>query len=214
MRTTETTLTRINNFQKALFDKYPPFVVPISFLLDGNSNVVAIYRGAVGLNRILDDIPVTTYANDKLRSLAAPFEGTWFTKPATDSEFIEFAAKRLYPKDQNEGLRYFVAAMDAEMNTSRKSQLRAQLILTYRKLARAAASSGSTDKAREYLETAIPKCSRTELPDVHYDLGVLFISMEDLDAAERHLRAALELQPTFQAAKQNLELVLRKKRDR
>ena len=210
-QTTQKSISTISNLQQSLFDKYPPFVVPLSFLLDSKGNIGVIYRGAVGLDTVFDDMAILTRSNTELRNLASPFSGTWFTKPASTSEFIEYVAKRLYPRDQELGLRYFEMALDAESAGPRKQRLSSQLVTTCRKLGRSAGTRGDYDAADSYLRRALAICNAREKSAVHHDLGVLYASTGDYAKAEAELLEALRLQPNFPSARKNLELVRQKR---
>ena len=210
-QTTQKSISTISDLQQSLFDKYPPFVVPLSFLLDSKGNIGVIYRGAVGLDTVFDDMAILTRSNTDLRNLASPFSGTWFTKPASTSEFIEYVAKRLYPRDQGLGLRYFEMALDTENAGPRKQRLSSQLVTTYRKLGRSAGTRGDYDAADSYLRQALAISNAREKPAVHHDLGVLYASTRDYAKAEVELLEALRLQPNFPSARKNLELVRQKR---
>ncbi len=203
-------MTALNDLQQSLFDKYPRIVVPLSFLLDRGGNVGVMYRGAVGLDVVFDDMAILSHSNEKLRDLASPFTGRWFTKPASQSEFIEYVAKRLYPRDQRLGLYYFEMARNAEQDAKRKAYLGSQLVSTYRKLGRAAANNGEHDAAESHLQKALTLSNGAELPAVHHDLGLLFASQDDFVSAEQHLRETLRLSPDFPNAQRNLNLMLQK----
>ncbi|MEZ6120978.1 MAG: hypothetical protein R3C28_31030 [Pirellulaceae bacterium] len=121
---------RITSLQNAIFDKYPEFVVPLSFLLDAEGNMLAIYRGAVEIPTLLQDLSLAQEDNDHRRQRMVPLPGTWFTKAATDSEFIEFAAARVFAFDQDQGLRYFADAIAAAESTERQQRLQGKLVAT------------------------------------------------------------------------------------
>ena len=210
-QTTQASIATLNDLQQSLFDKYPPFVVPLSFLLDSQGNIGIIYRGAVGLDTVFEDTTILSRPNTELRNLASPFAGTWFTKPASTSEFIEYVAKRLYTRDQDLGLHYFEMALEAEAVGPRKSRLSSQLVLTYRKLGRSAGTAGKHRIAESHLRRALHLSNRREKPAIHHDLGVLFASAGNYAEAEKQFLQTLQLQPNFPNAQKNLDLVLRKK---
>ena len=94
------------------------------------------------LEKVLDDVSLLSASTETLRDSASPLSGRWFTNPVTKSEFIEYVAKRVYTRDQPLGLRYFDFAIAAESDPSRKRSLRRQLVMTHRKLAREAETTG------------------------------------------------------------------------
>ncbi len=110
-RTTNESLNRIRLFEQVLFDKYPPVVVPFSFLLDPSGRVLAIYRGRVSVEQLEKDVELTRLDEVRLRDLATPLPGSWFTRPATLAQFAEYIGQRMYPLDPDEGLRYYRLAL-------------------------------------------------------------------------------------------------------
>ncbi|MCA9217844.1 MAG: ASPIC/UnbV domain-containing protein [Planctomycetales bacterium] len=206
-QTTEESLTALTYLQQALFDKYPPFVVPWSFLLDSEGNIGLMYRGTVKLEDVFNDMSLLTASSADLRNLASPFAGSWFTKPVTQSEFIEYVAKRLYSQDQALGVHYFEHAIRTEPDQTRRQHLRSQLVTTHRKLARDAATVGDFDSAVSHYRRAIELGNRQEQITANYELGLMFASNSDFTNAETHLLETLRLQPQHSNARQNLEKV-------
>ena len=118
------TVELLNQFQKTLFGQYPGFVVPLSFLVDSQGQVVSIYRGSYSHELFLRDRRLTELDDVKLRTLATPLRGTWITKPATKSQFAEFVGLRMstFPKA---ALRYLeIAIKEAESDPVRQRALR------------------------------------------------------------------------------------------
>jgi peroxiredoxin len=124
--TTPETVERIRRFQNVLFSKYPPFVVPLSFLVDAEGQVVSIYRGSFPWETFLQDRALVDLEDEALRMLATPLAGTWFTKPATRSQFAEFVGARLIAQEPHAALRYFEAAIKSETDPGRQRVLREQ----------------------------------------------------------------------------------------
>ncbi len=63
--------------------------------------------------------------------------------------------------------------------------------------------AGDDQKAKEYLSDAIAQ--DTEAPEVHNLLGALYEFEGEITTAQKHYRAALALDPTYEPAEQNLE---------
>ena len=75
-------LRALVRWQEALFDRRPGHNVPLSFLLNANGDCVAIYRGAIMINEILEDAGELIGIDSLTRwHLAPPMSGTWFTNP-------------------------------------------------------------------------------------------------------------------------------------
>ena len=125
-QTTPETIERIRHFQHALFSKYPGFVVPMSFLVDSQGQVVSIYRGSFSHETYLQDRGLVDLDDVALRTLATPLVGTWITKPATRSQFAEFVGARLIADQPQAALRYYEAAIETEQDAGRKKALSEQ----------------------------------------------------------------------------------------
>ena len=79
----------IHHLQEKLFDRTPASSVPLAFLVDGNFNVGAIYRGTLETEHILKDWASIQHTDDQqLFHLAPPLSGTWFTNPLKREEVI------------------------------------------------------------------------------------------------------------------------------
>ena len=124
VRTTRETVEGIRHFQNILFSKFPGFVVPLSFLVDADGQVVSIYRGTFSHETYLQDRALVDLDDVMLRTLATPLAGTWITKPATASQFAEFVGSRLIARQPTTALGYFEAAIKAETDDQRKQVLR------------------------------------------------------------------------------------------
>ena len=205
LTTTDQTLSRLRDFQNAIFDSDPPFVVPFALLLDSEKNIAAIYRGAFGLDVILDDMQLTNQGNQTLRNLAVPFHGTWFTKPATKSQFAEFVGRRLYGNHPREGLRYYEIAVHTATDRNRQATLRNQVVATYHRAAKSAAKSGNKEEAIHAFQQAIRLSSVPTKPKLHHDFGVFYLMMEEMENAKLHFQSAIQLQPNFEPSKRALE---------
>ncbi|MFT6863152.1 MAG: hypothetical protein ACJAVK_001713 [Akkermansiaceae bacterium] len=73
---------QIHRFQEKLFDLTPSSSVPLALLLAPNGGALAIYRGELSPDVILQDWQSLQNANPTQRyHLAPPLSGTWFTNP-------------------------------------------------------------------------------------------------------------------------------------
>ncbi len=122
-RTDQETVELLNQFQRTLFGQYPGFVVPLSFMVDSQGQVLSIYRGSYSHETFLLDRRLANSDDVTLRTLATPLRGTWITKPATRSQFAEFVGLR-FSTHPNAALRYLEMAIRAESNPVRQRALR------------------------------------------------------------------------------------------
>ncbi len=123
---TRETIERIRHFQNALFSTYPSFVVPLSFIVDSEGQVVSIYRGSFSHETYVQDRALVDLDDVTLRTLATPLVGTWITEPATRSQFAEFVGARLLADEPNAALRYYEAATKTEKDANRQRGLQEQ----------------------------------------------------------------------------------------
>ena len=73
------------HWQAALFDRYPDHDLPLAVLLNANEQCVAIYRGPIRVDDVLDDAQELIGIDPLTRwHLAPPIHGTWFTNPVGD----------------------------------------------------------------------------------------------------------------------------------
>lgn len=122
----EQTLERLRQFQYVLFSRYPSFVIPMSFLVDSQGQVICIYRGSFPSETFLNDRALADLDDTALRAVAPPLAGTWITKPATRTQFAEFIAERLIANIPDLAADYYEAAAKAEPDAARQNALRRQ----------------------------------------------------------------------------------------
>ena len=202
---------RIRLLLASLFDYPPPFSVPLGLLLDSGRNIVAVYRGPVTLETLEYDLRFTSAGFDKLRDLAIPFPGRWFTKSITPSELTQFVSKYFQPDDPAEWLRYLERAADSATLPSRAAGLRQQVVAGHLAWARKRSRDRKPEQAVFHFENALRL--NPGLGSAHNDLGALFANQGELDRAAIHFQRALEIDPENELTKRNLEL-LQKLRDK
>ena len=107
----------VKDFQDAIFDTQPDFVVPLSFLVDAGGDVVVIYRGAFPPDTFLRDLDLLRLDEVGLRSAAPPMQGTWITHPATRAQFRLFMAGRLRATQPEAAAFYEKSAVSRGLNS-------------------------------------------------------------------------------------------------
>lgn len=78
---TQETLASLELVQSTLFDDARPFPVPSSFLLDDQGCIVAIYRGPVELDQVMDDLDLVQATPRVVRDASTRFAGRWLSDP-------------------------------------------------------------------------------------------------------------------------------------
>ncbi len=59
--------------------KQEPLPIPSSFLLDGSGNLVAVYKGPVAAEQLIQDLQQLDQSQNDARDRAVPFQGKWYT---------------------------------------------------------------------------------------------------------------------------------------
>jgi thiol-disulfide isomerase/thioredoxin len=104
---------------RALYDDHRPFPVPISFLIDTQGQVTAIYKGAVNIKQINQDI---AHLNDppdtpqQLRQRAIPFNGRWLTRQPANLFPTGLADQMINEDLLDEAIDYLTAFGSSDIN--------------------------------------------------------------------------------------------------
>ncbi|MDG2384793.1 MAG: ASPIC/UnbV domain-containing protein [Pirellulaceae bacterium] len=114
----------LNDFQNALFSRFPNFVVPLCLMVDKNGHLISIYRGAFPITTFLQDAKLVDLSDHELRTLSAPLLGTWITQPATRAQFADFVAAKLLARQPHTAAYYYQFAAEVETNPESKNQRR------------------------------------------------------------------------------------------
>ncbi len=114
----------LNDFQNALFSRFPNFVVPLCLMVDKNGQLISIYRGSFPITTFLQDAKLVDLSDHELRTLSAPLLGTWITQPATRAQFADFVAAKLLARQPHAAAYYYQFAAEVETNAESKKQRR------------------------------------------------------------------------------------------
>ena len=79
----EELIRKLSLLHTLLINQPPPLSVPMSFLVDADGSLVALYFGNVTPDTILTDVEASREASVDPRSMAAPYRGIWGTPPRT-----------------------------------------------------------------------------------------------------------------------------------
>lgn len=195
---------------KSLYDFPASFSVPISLLLDEERRLFAVYRGRVSTDLLLHDVAFSKASANQLRDLSVPFPGSWFTTPIAPSELAELVANPFHSTFPDQGLRYLEHALATANTAARSARLQRRVSGGYYRLAWQEATKGRKSKAVGYYQKTLsvnPGNSKARI-----DFGALLGNQGKFSEAEVQFRMALELDPSNQVAKKNLELVIQKQR--
>ncbi len=204
--------------------------MPTSFLITADGKLAAIYKGPIHPAQLIADQKRLSDAQPDLADLGVSFSGRWFRRPETHDLLVTLAAHFLtqgFPKDS---LIFSKAALAIDPKS--------EIALRNRKLATANVAAwaeqvrqfgqrvdANPDDANARLELAAAYRKQHEndraiaeltealriddsLVRAHLQLGFMLARAGDLDAAEKHFRRVLIIDPFNQAAKANLETIV------
>jgi tetratricopeptide (TPR) repeat protein len=72
---------KLDTLHRSLVDLQYDLPVPSSFLIDPHDQLVVLYKGPLTTEQLLSDVSLLDASAQQLRDAAAPFPGTWITKP-------------------------------------------------------------------------------------------------------------------------------------
>jgi tetratricopeptide (TPR) repeat protein len=202
--TTET-LDVLDSIQRSILSHKQQMPVPTSFLVDADGRLAVIYKGAVEIDQLLDDVDLCGADSDKIWAAAVPFPGRWFEKPHATAQ-SQMAIATQFIKEGNTGLatRYLTGLTDdvdpatlAEGAESRMTLAGAQLNLSAR-LYEQGDVQGAIAMINEALRFA------PEFAKAHYNLGIIYQNQGDLAAARTAFQAAIAAEPDHAQANFNL----------
>ena len=182
--TTNEGAAMLQHFQNALFDMHPKSVVPLTLLLDGSSNAVAIYRGSFKPKTLLADCALTQVDALAQRTLATPLAGKWFTNPATPSELAEIVGKQLFKRVPEAGMQLFERSISLAQETKRRKNLLSLLVSTRLRSAREAAASADHQSAEHHYREALRLAPKTAA--VHLQFSEYLRSQGRTESAREH----------------------------
>ncbi len=177
-----------------LFDRREDLRLPTVFLVNGQGEVVKIYREPIAASRILEDLP-RIEANPAERLVrAVPFEGTFSSSPGRRNYFQ-------YGLELSE--QGFDAAALVAFQRVVKSDPSAMTFYNlgtlYMRMGQAVVAKGAFEHALE-LQADYPEASNT--------LGALLAQSGDVPGAITRFRQALKVRPDFPDALNNLGYAL------
>jgi Tfp pilus assembly protein PilF/peroxiredoxin len=177
-----------------LFDRREDLRLPTVFLVNGQGEVVKVYREPIAPSRILEDLPRIEASPAERLARAVPFEGTFSSSPGRRNYFQ-------YGLELSE--QGFDAAALVAFQRVVKSDPSAMtfqnLGMLYMRLGQAVVAKGAFERALE-LQPDYPEASNT--------LGALLAQSGDASGAITRLRAALRMKPDYADAMNNLGYTL------
>lgn len=228
---TEEFVELLQQVHNVLYDHHRSLPVPTSLLLDADGRLAAIYKGPLSTQRVVSDIK-RTMAGQSPADSALPFPGRWVSRPGTHN--ISKLVTRLW--DGGFGDHAVVLTDRLGDDSRRTQQVRSRLVNAIRLRSRGdveparlqlysalkldaddvdtnmemgllCAAEGQLESAVRYLAQAVAK-SDTPRADLHANLGAALRQLGNTADAEKHLRAAIRVEPNTVEAHSNLGLLL------
>ena len=192
------TLDKFMLVQELLLDRRPSFGVPLSFLVDDEGGLVAIYRGPIRVDTLLRDMANLSDAPVERSTKSVPLEGRWIQQPREASlgwvagKFAEAG----YAKDAQ---RYLVLSVEqlrglrhrTGLNEQQKTRIDTTLAGTLLKLGKLLQEAGSSEDAIRYLRDAVR--IRPDNATILQSLAAAYASVGRYGKASETARKALSM---------------------
>ncbi len=197
-------LDRLAEFQRALFDVTVPLSVPLALLCDREGNVAAIYRGELEAGTMVRDWKSLMDADEEARhALAPPFAGRWFTKSVDPVYALEFMARQFERRLPEDALFYLGAARE-QATAKRRVAIEVELARKHHRFARDYKEARQPEVAAAHFQRALEADPQAEY---FLDYGTMLASYGNLAEAEGMLSEALVMEPDLEPAKRALAMV-------
>ncbi|MEZ5329963.1 MAG: ASPIC/UnbV domain-containing protein [Verrucomicrobiales bacterium] len=205
------TLEKLSHVEGVLFEIQSDFAVPMGFLIDGDHNLIAIYRGPVPIETLLYDarhIPTDRASETGMRDVAIPFPGKWYTLHPERTALLELLADHFQGPFPEDAVRYLEMTLAEVDDPAVADRVHGRIAGLHYKLGTQALAAQLNAKAEARFRETL--AHRPNYAPAHHNLGVALFSQGKNQEAESSLLKALELSPGNPRVLQNLD-VLRKK---
>lgn len=180
----------LSALRQTVLDQPTAWVIPISFLIDAEGRLAAIYQGPVTVPQLLEDLKHLDGDALADRERASLFPGRWFGKPAGRS--VELLANILRSRGFNEIASKYLT--DTEIDASAPAWLRRHKAESLLELGRALNLESKTEDALSVLVEGL-----TLDPDfvsLHFALATSYEAQENVEKTLHHLQEAVRLEPS------------------
>ncbi len=191
-RATRTLLDQLDVMQRAVLDRWQTLPLPCTFLVDKQGSLVAIYKGLVEPQQMIDDLNSVAASKQKHLARVTPLAGRWVNSPGRLSP-LSVASLLLDNGRVAEAISYLEdRSVDLDMTTMSSAQRIQAADLQYT-LGLLLAESKQPSRAMEVLLQA----SKFNPRDVriHQQLGEMAVQQKDFDHAAEYFLRALTTNP-------------------
>ena len=211
---TEKLLEKLELVQDRLFDGYPPFAIPISYLLDGRGRLVAIYRGTVDIDQMLNDLTTFNLPPQQRRDLTVPIAGPWLGAPPSVNAWRVTLAEQLRDRFPQDSILLLDAALKRQVSRLEQvtgpPQLRERLSVMH---ARTQHLMADTLRHMDKLPEAVRHYRRAlqfdpDYEPIHFNLGIVLLQLGLLDEAIAQLERLVDINPDYIDAYYNIAVTM------
>ena len=200
-------LDKLDLLEQILYELDLPFVVPVSYLLDRDGRLAAVYRGRVEVEELLQDVrSLDTDTSDRHRR-SAPLAGRWHSQvSALDMLWVGRVFRDRYPDDMESYLVRAVEQFDHQVERAETQEIR-----TYLKdraasalvdLALASRARGDVPEAMARLRRALDR--KGDMTLAHLNLGELLRDAGRHEESLQHYGLAYKSDPENAVARHGL----------
>ncbi|MEZ5329657.1 MAG: ASPIC/UnbV domain-containing protein [Verrucomicrobiales bacterium] len=185
---------------RAQIDKFEPFPVPSSILLDSSRQIAVIYKGPVSSEQLIADLALLGAEPEVLQTEAAHFPGVWIEGPwpPTPTVMIDKFMSFGKPEAAKAYLDAFTVTGDDRANQG--------LAESYFLVANELRIQGNDKESLgAYARTLALNPGKTR---AHLDMGTVLFKLQRYADAVPHLQAAVDAQPDVTNTRKMLSLAL------
>lgn len=205
---TPESLDKMDIINEFVFDRTARFTIPVSFLVDQDGWIVAVYRGPVSVDVLLRHLDALDSNPDERRQLAVPFPGSWYGRSGdVDLAGLASMFREFFVEDTerylNLSLEQLAASrLDDPHSKGRQLRLDDERVKAHRQLVVLMREQGRWEEAIMHARQAVD--IQPQSRDAQYDLAVALQLHNQIGEAIYHYREVLRIAPQWTDAHRNL----------
>ena len=200
-------LDKLDVLEEVLYEIDPPFVVPMSYLLDRQGRLAAVYRGRLDLAELLADVRLLEATPSALHRRSAQLPGRWHAQvPSPDLFMVGQIFRDRYPADMERYLLAAVQRFDKVVQNAESEDIAAhasdRASSAWIELAEASKARGDSGEAMGRLREALHRRGDSTL--AHIKLGELLRDAGQNEESLQHFGLAYQSDPENAVARYGL----------